>query len=569
MQDNILCKENNQVKEDLNITYQTKTKSRSKVRPKFFDFSSESDDGMENKVYCRYPKSPLKEQNIQPCKSFFSKEMCTQALHEHRSRNESLEISSSVTAAKPQAIGSTLEWDDLFDTPHYLKDQTASGKKKLLSSKNVDALFHSTPKELKDRSKQITLYKKLSQSLKFSETENLHFISDRDNLISLDKHSMVSNQDDFVEVQDSSAQTSFQLEGSHDMLLQCPADEEDVSSESQDVSLDTNTRQKGVNKQKQRKKNSISCHENFSPSLEPEESISKGSIGKRCSESKSSQSSYHIDADSLAMKSDGSNQSHQSFVDVQDASVQVELMHSKEQDEASVVPNDTGVTSFSGSMLANAGFKETNDPDFKSLSSKLQNSEEHNSQGSNRSKNGEDSNNSTSSNSMLYVSALEAVSDEQKFSAGSQISSSRAFYSKGQSHFMNANCSIFVANTDSESDTEGACDQPSVKVEASFSDSSVWGEHPDLTEERAEILTRKEDEFANENVFFGAKGSEEIDESMNIEHVTRNNFSENDLVKTMSKNNFREGNENGAAGDDKPCSVSELSNMLKSTTISR
>ncbi|RUS73500.1 hypothetical protein EGW08_018740 [Elysia chlorotica] len=581
-------KENKPVDKDQSKIYQTKPKTESKIRPpEVLDFSLDSDDGIENRSLSHsqymYSKSPLKEQNIQPYTSFLRQEVNAEVLCKYSSRNESFEMSPTVTATKSETNNFKLEWDDVLNTPPNFRSPTASGKKRLLSSKAVDSdmCFHSTPKESKDRSKQMSLIlrKKLSQSqsLKSSDTEsNLDIPSDQDSLKSLDKHIVLCNQDYFVEVQDSSAQTSFQLEGLHGKLLQSPADEKCNSSE-YNLFSEENTVQTFVKNQKEENEN-IHCHKSFNQSFQCEESSSEISTTEECSGSKLSQISHHT---------------HDSFVDVRDTSVQVELLHSGDQDEVSKMPNHKGVLSISGANLENANLEEENDPSLKHLSFKMPNLKEHTTQEGNKSNSVEDSNNSTSSNSMLYVSALEAVSNGHEISLDSQTSD--AFSSNEDKHSINTNCtgevncdpssekkevssvsvlcetsvnnkaesSIFVANTDSDSDTEErACAQPFYRVEASFSESSVC-EDVGLAEEKEGNLSIKDNNLINKSVSSEAKGYEEKDEDEKKEKMAAGNFLETGFVETNGSNVSEK-----RAGENKGLLKSTISRRAKDSDSS-
>ena len=681
--------------EGLGKTSQTKTRTMSKISPEMFDFSFESDDEIEKKSTPLSPtssKTPLKEKNMQSLNRILPKELYNKVLSKHMNKGNSCEISPSVRTVKNRQVEADSEWEDLHNTPHRLKTQTMSGKKKLLS-KNAEPHFHSTPKESKDRSKQITslLFRKVSQNLKSNDAENFQemvstCMGNEKITVCFDKNYVGADEDEFVEVQDRSVQTGLQpgdTQGETDDVnsyqeaqglfskvnssetksfdqtqdegckASVPAFESEqgmgnssecshstqsypdssvsASSERCDEdsqSLNRCAAQSAVNSSQlqesvQSSPSFVEVQDASAMTSQPQDSsklsqsfVDDTSVGTsqsqesvQCSpscvevqeasamtsqpqdSSKSSQS-FVGDTSVGTLQSQESVQSSQSFVEVQDTPVQVGSFSFKEQNEGPGLLHNTDQLNVSTSKLIDTDFEEVNKKKCNQFGSQLPSSEHQSRNESTSSRSNNSDHDSASSNSM-YVSALQPESERlPDLCDPSQTSNASAFGSK--KHELNVkidntsgiNCSssavenktssisrchrfmsskdessIFVSNTDSEcSDTEEACDQPSMKIEASFSESSDCDEYNDQAQGREGFEIKRENEVVGET-----------SKNLRMGDCHENSFTGIDTAVPLDLNGSNGCNSwnNGVTGDERSSPVSEISDMLKSTAISR
>ncbi|GFS11222.1 transposase, partial [Elysia marginata] len=612
------CKENKTVGKELSVSYQLMVKASTSICPGMFDFSSESEEETVKANMFSLPlKSPLKEQNINSSKGFISKEVYVNALSKHLMKENSFETTplSLKTKSKTVAVDSNLEWESLLESPdHPKKLATASGKKRLFSGKNSDVHFHSTPKQTKSRSKQVSsfLLKKLSQSLESNDSKNVSNPASIccDENVNLDQSSQIIGEDEFVDVQDSSAQTSFQPEVLNN-LDECYADYKNDPL----PYPESNSRKNLDEKQEdvQHENQNVSGH-SLALSAHFTKRDSETSAGGKSDSNKSSSSSYHaqsfvdFDNEDSVIKSQVDAQITQSFVDVQDASVQPGSMLATEQVETSGSLNCSKSPSISPGKLAGTSLKKQDSQKHKQNFFDFLEPEQASPQKI-ISRCSED-NSSASSNSLMFLSALEDVPGRTNVSDCTQMISnpvnchSKAHTCSNSTSTNTSNSSeglnqdslcrknetsttrdsdeavadvnepgILVENTDSsDSEEEEADDKSPEKVAASFSEGSVSDEDIDFAQERTKLLFFRGQKLVDENSFCKAKISESRDD-LEIKTFKGGSFLEKDVPVMES---IGTDDSDGCSidrkvlpGHEKADPVSEITDILKSTTISR
>ncbi|GFO47576.1 acidic repeat-containing protein [Plakobranchus ocellatus] len=594
---------------------QSQRKIRSKIRPQVFNFSDESDneEDQEN-LPPNFVKNSLKDKrNGSSLSGSLHKGLHTEALHRHLKEENTVESLKS-RSTKVQSDISDLEWENLRDISHHPKSPLLSGKKKLFRE-DAKSLFHSTPKERKVRTSHMNLLllKNCSQSKcpvsdgNGSSVRSSPTVKNIERQQSFDSSGeLESSQGDYVEVKDSSAQTSFQLVTLCEMLREqsdcqkrpitemndsgthcAQGQEDDLLS---DVDVNENTRNQKFLLQPD-------CADKSSNSdLSAGDADGSPRAQNSVSESSGDRSDHVSNSSSSVEARQKSSQSLQSFVEVQDASVQVELVclteGSLRGQSIDIVDNDQSET-------AKISLHER-----EPLTS-LETSQERNSVDIQHS----DENGSPMSdpNNSLYVTALEpkTVISEHKsddYNIQSVDFKTEVSFDTDRSLFTvedkNALTSVLVANTDSDSsEVDERNDQVEAKIEASYCESSSEVDEKNdqaMVKMKASHCGNSSGSHSEEGIESprkrkdrpkGKRSSNEGSPGLWSDTVDVSDKNPNNVSSSVGKDDFTGAVESAAdtacdgdvdiARSDEPaspskedCSVTELSARLQATNIS-